>query len=92
MKVQLDLSDLDAAIAKAVEAAIVDQQTKFSGWKYYTLKEAAELLQIRPSTLLDKRLPYLNELEYSQNGKTFWFIKSSVEAFISSRHIKKHKR
>ena len=35
---------------------------------------------------------YLNELEYSQNGKTFWFKKESVELFISSRLIRKYRR
>jgi hypothetical protein len=83
MKVQIELSDLDAAISTAVASAITDHQTKLFGWKYYTLKETAELLQVKPSTVLDKRMPYLTEVEYSQNGKTFWFKKDSVENFIN---------
>ena len=92
MKVQIDLTELDTTIAAAVTAAINDKQTKLFGWKYYTLAETAELLQIKTSTLLDKRMPFLNELEYSQSGKIFWFLKTSVENFISSRKIKKYKR
>lgn len=92
MKITVDLPDLQEVVAASVEAALVDKQTKLFGWKFFTLKEAAELLQIKVSTLLDKRQPYLNELEYSQNGKTFWFFKSSVENFIQSRCIKKYRR
>ena len=92
MKLSVDLPDIAEVIAQAVESAINDKQTKLIGWKYFTLKETAELLQIKVSTLLDKRMPYLNELEYSQSGKTFWFKKESVELFISSRMIRKYRR
>lgn len=92
MKIQVELTDLDVVVATAVEAAMADKQTKLFGWKFFTLKETCELLQIKSSTLLDKRQPYLTELEYSQNGKTFWFKKESVENFIMSRMIKKYRR
>jgi hypothetical protein len=92
MKITVDLPDLQEVVKGAVETAIIDKQTKLSGWKYFTLKETAELLQVKVSTLLDKRMPYLSELEYSQNGKTFWFKKESVELFISSRMIRKYRR
>ena len=92
MKLTVDLPDIAGVIALAVETAISDKQTKLFGWKYFTLKETAELLQIKTSTLLDKRMPFLNELEYSQNGKIFWFQKESVEKFISSRMIRKYRR
>ena len=92
MKLTVDLPDIKEVVAEAVDHAMIDRQTKLFGWKFFTLKETAELLQIKTSTLLDKRMPYLNEIEYSQNGKTFWFVKTSVENFISSRVIKKYKR
>lgn len=92
MKLTIDLPDIAEVIAKAVETAISEKQTKLFGWKYFTLKETAELLQIKTSTLLDKRMPFLTELEYSQNGKIFWFQKESVENFISSRMIRKYRR
>jgi hypothetical protein len=92
MKLSVDLPDIKDVIEKAVENALIDKQTKLIGWKYYTLKETCELLQIKSSTLLDKRMPYLHEIEYSQNGRIFWFSKKSVEDFISSRQIKKYRR
>ncbi len=92
MKLSVDLPDIAEVISQAVETAINDKQTKLFGWSYFTLKETAELLQIKTSTLLDKRMPYLNEIEYSQNGKIFWFKKESVEAFIVNRTIKKYSR
>jgi hypothetical protein len=92
MKLTLDLPDIAEVIALAVETAISDKQTKLIGWKYFTLKETAELLQVQTSTLLDKRMPFLNEIEYSQSGKIFWFKKTSVEAFISGRVIRKYRR
>lgn len=92
MKITVDLPDLQEVIKDAIEKAISDKQTKLFGWNYFTLKETSELLQIKSSTLLDKRMPYLNELEYSQSGKIFWFRKKSVEEFISNRQINKYKR
>lgn len=92
MKITVDLPDLQEVVADAVENAMTDRQSKLFGWKFFTLKETAELLQVKTSTLLDKRQCYLGELEYSQNGKTFWFVKASVEKFISSRFMKKYKR
>lgn len=92
MKLSVDLPDIAEVIARAVETAISDKQTKLFGWKYFTLNETAELLQVKTSTILDKRMPYLNELEHSQNGKIYWFKKESVEAFISSRMIRKYIR
>ena len=92
MKITVDLPDLQEVVKEAVETALIDKQKKLSVWKYFTLKETAELLQIKTSTLLDKRMPYLNEIEYSQNGKIFWFIKDSVENFKKNRIIKKYRR
>lgn len=92
MKITVDLPDLAQVVEQTVESALRDRQSKLFGWKYFTLKETAELLQIKTTTLLDKRMPYLLELEYSQSGKLFWFTKDSVEKYISSRTIKKHKR
>lgn len=92
MKLTVDLPDITAFIAQAVEAALKDKQTELAGWKYYTLEETCKLLQVKRTTLLDKRMPFLNEIEYSQSGKLFWFIKKSVEEFISSRKIKHYKR
>lgn len=92
MKLTVDLPDIAEVIAQAVESALRDKQTKLSGWKYYSLKETSELLQIKTSTLLDKRMPYLNEIQYSQNGKIFWFLKQSVEDFIANRQIRKYRR
>jgi hypothetical protein len=92
MKLTVDLPDIAEVIAQAVEAAISDKQTKLFGWKYFTLKETADLLQVKTSTLLDKRMPFLGEIEYSQSGKIFWFKKTSVEAFITGRSIQKYRR
>jgi hypothetical protein len=75
MKLTVDLPDIAEVIAQAVNNALLDKQTQLLNWKYYSLKETAELLQIKTSTLLDKRMPYLNEITYSQNGKIFWFLK-----------------
>jgi hypothetical protein len=91
MKLSVDLPDIKEVIEKAVENAIADQQRKLFDWKYYTLKETCELLQIKSSTLLDKRMPYLTEIEYSQNGRIFWFNKKSVENFITNRQIRKYR-
>ena len=92
MKLTVDLPDIAEVIAQAVNNALLDKQTQLLDWKYYSLKETAELLQIKTSTLLDKRMPYLNEITYSQNGKIFWFLKTSVENFISNRQINKYRR
>jgi len=92
MKVTIDLPELQEIVQDAVETALTDKQTKLFGWKFFTLKETAELLQIKTSTLLDKRMPYLAEIEYSQQGKLFWFSKESVEKFIRNRIIKNYKR
>lgn len=92
MKLTVDLPELTEMVTKAVESALKDKQTELAGWDYYTLKETCELLQIKSSTLLDKRMPYINELEYAQNGRVFWFKKKSVESFISNRLIKRYKR
>jgi hypothetical protein len=92
MKLTVDLPDIAEVVAKAVEEALKDKQSKLEGWEYYTLKEVCELLQIKSSTLLDKRMPFINELEYSQSGRIFWFKKKSVETFISNRNIRKYKR
>ena len=92
MKLTVDLPDIAEVIAQAVNNALLDKQTQLLNWKYYSLKETAELLQIKTSTLLDKRMPYLNEIIYSQNGKIFWFLKNSVEEFIANRQINKYRR
>ena len=92
MKFTLDMPDLHEVVKAAVENAIRDKQKELSEWKFFTLKETAELLQVKTGTILDKRMPYLNEIEYFQNGKIFWFKKDSVEAFIASRKIKKYTR
>ncbi len=92
MKVTLDLPDLNEIVAQAVENALKDKQAQLSAWDYYTLKETSDLLQIKSSTLLDKRMPYLTEIAYSQNGRIFWFQKKSVEKFISDRFILKFRR
>ncbi|MFL5765466.1 MAG: hypothetical protein ACJ77K_16090 [Bacteroidia bacterium] len=92
MKITVDLPDLQEVVKEAVETAMIDKQTKLFGWKFYSLKETADLLQVKTSTLLDKRQPYLTELEYAQQGKTFWFKKASVEEYISIRIIKRYKR
>jgi len=92
LKITVDLPDLHESIKEAVEKALIDKQKQLIDWKYYTLKETAELLQIKTSTLLDKRMPYLTEILYSQQGKIFWFLKKSVEDFIANRQINKYKR
>ena len=92
MKITVDLPDLQEVVASAVEAAMIDKQSKLFAWKFFTLKETAELLQVRVSTLLDKRQPYLVELEFAQAGKLYWFKKTSVEKYIENRIIRKHRR
>ena len=92
MKITVDLPDLNEVVRDAVENALIDKQRQLIDWKYFTLKETADLLQIKTSTLLDKRMPFLNEIIFSQSGKIFWFIKKSVEDFISNRQIKKFRR
>ena len=92
MKITVDLPELHEVVQDAVETALADKQTKLFGWKFYTLMETAELLQIKTGTLIDKRQPYLTEIEYAQSGKIFWFKKESVEAYINNRMIKKYKR
>ena len=92
MKITVDLPDLQETVIVAVENALIDKQKQLIDWKYFTLKETADLLQIKTSTLLDKRMPYLNEIIYSQSGKIFWFVKQSVEDFIVNRQINKYSR
>jgi hypothetical protein len=92
MKFILDMPDFYEVVKTAIENAILEKQIALSEWKFFTLKETASLLQIKTGTLLDKRMPYLNEIEYYQNGKVFWFSKDSVEAFIVNRKINKYKR
>ncbi len=92
MKITVDLPDLNEVVRDAVENALIDKQRQLIDWKYFTLKETADLLQIKTSTLLDKRMPFLNEIIFSQSGKIFWFLKKSVEDFISNRQIKKFRR
>ncbi len=92
MKVTVDLPDLQDVVKAAVEEALKDRQSKLFEWKYYSLKETAELLQVKVSTLLDKRMPFLNEIEFSQSGKLFWFSKKSVEDFIATRSIRRYRR
>jgi hypothetical protein len=92
MKISVDLPDMAEVISKAVEEALADKQSKLANWPYYTLTETSKLLQVKTNTLLDKRMPFLNEIEYSQSGKLYWFKKESVEKFIASRHMRKYKR
>ena len=92
MKITVDLPDLNEVVRDAVENALIDKQRQLIDWKYFTLKETADLLQIKTSTLLDKRMPFLYEIIFSQSGKIFWFLKKSVEDFISNRQIKKFRR
>jgi hypothetical protein len=92
MKITVDLPDLKDVVSEAVNSAVAVIQSKITTWKYFTLKETAELLQIKSTTLLDKRMPFLNEIEYAQSGKLFWFLKTSVENFINARRIKKFRR
>jgi hypothetical protein len=91
MKLTVDLPEIKDYIKNAIENALIDKQNQLINWKYFTLKETAELLQIKTKTLLDKRMPYLNEIEYYQNGKLFWFLKKSVEDFIAKRKINKYR-
>jgi hypothetical protein len=100
MLITVDLPDIEAAIEKVVQAAftkaledaLAAKQITVQNWPYYTLKETSELLQVKTGTLLDKRMPFLNEIEYSQSGKIFWFKKTSVEEFIATRHMRKYRR
>ena len=55
MKITIDLPDLKEVIAETIETVLIDKQAKLFRWKFFSLKEAAELLQVKPSTLLDKR-------------------------------------
>ncbi|MFN6037733.1 MAG: hypothetical protein ACK452_04645, partial [Bacteroidota bacterium] len=68
-----------------------DKQSEVEGWKYYTILETCKLLQVKSKTLLDKRKPYLNELEYSRLGRIFWFTKKSVHDFIANRTFRKYR-
>jgi hypothetical protein len=88
MKVLLEIDGLKDVIAETVEAALRSKQAELSYWPYYTLEETARLLQLKKETLLDKRNHYLNELEYSSQGKSFWFKKESVLHYIQERAIK----
>ena len=92
MNFTVEIPNMEEAIAKAVAIHWTDKQAELQNWKYFTLVETAKLLQVKTSTILDKRQPYLTELEYSQNGKIFWFNKKSVEEYISNRSIKKYIR
>lgn len=99
MKITVDLPDIADAIEKAVEAtftkaidkALTAKQITIQNWQYYPLNETSELLQVKTSSLLDKRMPFLNKIEYSQRGKIFWFKKTSVEEFIAIRHMRKYR-
>jgi hypothetical protein len=92
MKLTVDIPELQEAVKTAVETAMRDKQRELSAWKFFTLNETAALLQVKRTTLLDKRMPYLQEIEYSQRGKIFWFSKNSVEEFIAKRVIRKFRR
>lgn len=92
MKLTIDLTELHQMIIKTIESALENIPEEKTMWEYYTLKEASELLQIKTATLLDKRMPFINELEYAQSGRIFWFKKTSVEKFVTDRIVKKHKR
>lgn len=92
MKITVDLPEIKEFISQAVEEALLHRQSQLSAWKYYTLEETCKLLQVKRTTLLDKRMPFLNALDYSQSGKLFWFLKKSVEDFIAGRKIRKYQR
>ena len=92
MKSYIDTSELENFISTALKNAVESiQPVQQTTWNYYSLKEAAQLLQIKTTTLIDKRQPYLNEIEYAQAGKIFWFEKSSLEKYIKNRTIRKYK-
>lgn len=91
MEVKLNIDGLQDLIVQAVESAMHSKQADHSNWPYYSAEEAAEKLQITVKHLLDKRYPYINEIEYAQHGKRiFWFKKESLLEFIEKRLIKKY--
>lgn len=91
MEVKLNIDGLQDLIAQAVESAMRSKQAEHSNWPYYSAEEAAEKLQITVKHLLDKRYPFINEIEYAQHGKRiFWFKKESVFNFIEKRMIVKY--
>jgi hypothetical protein len=92
LKLNIDISELENFISTTLKNAVESfQPIEQTTWNYYSLKEAARLLQIKTTTLIDKRQPYLSEIEYAQAGKIFWFEKASLEKYIKNRTIRKYK-
>jgi|SRR4051812_24116187 hypothetical protein len=89
MEARLHIDGLNDAIQAAVSNALSSRLAEINKWPYFTAEEAAHLLQVTVKTLLDKRKGYLQDLEYSKSGKTFWFLKDSVLSFVARRTINK---
>ena len=92
VEARLQIEGLREQITEVVEQCLYARFESLSSWPYYTVEETAKLLQISVKHLLDKRYPYINELEYAQHGKRiFWFKKDALLKFIESRLIVKNK-
>jgi hypothetical protein len=92
VEAKLQIEGLREQIAEVVENCLSARFESLSSWPYYTAEETAKLLQITVKHLLDKRYPYIKELEYAQHGKRiFWFKKDALVKFIESRLIVKNR-
>jgi hypothetical protein len=88
VEARLQLDGLREQIMEVVEQSLQTRFESLSSWPYYSAEETAKLLQITVKHLLDKRYPYINELEYAQHGKRiFWFKKDALLQFIEKRLI-----
>jgi hypothetical protein len=92
VEARLQIEGLREQITEVVEQSLQSRFESLSSWPYYTAEETAKLLQISVKHLLDKRYPYITELEYAQHGKRiYWFKKDSLLHFIENRMIVKNR-
>jgi hypothetical protein len=89
MKAELNFPGLEDAISAAIEKSLANRITELQSWPYVNKDVAAALLNIKVKTLLDKSKGYLDELEYYQQNKTFWFKKEALLFYVEKRRISK---
>jgi hypothetical protein len=92
VQAKIELTGLTEHIETIVARVIACHQRELCEWPYSSAEQTADLLQIGVKTLLDKRKGYLDQLEYSKQGKAFWFLKASILAFVEKRAIYKRFR
>ena len=88
MKATINIS-LEQTIAAAIQDAIQAHITQLQDWPYVDQTIAAQRLGLSVSALLDKRNGHLEELDYSCQGKRYWFTKETLHEYVQRRSVRR---